>query len=275
MNYSNPTQLQAAILDWAGTVVDFGSFAPTQIFVEAFAEFDVQVSIEEARGPMGMGKWDHIRTLCNVPDIAERYRKVFGRTPTDDDVTALYNRFMPLQIEKIAVHSALIPGALDTLTRLRQDGLKIGSCSGYPKVVMDKVVELAAQNGYVADHVVATDETPNGRPWPAQALANVIALGIDDVAACVKVDDTVPGILEGRRAGMWTVALVCSGNALGLTWEGFRALSAEQLESERQRIHALFAGSRPHYLIDTINELPEVIADINRRLAKGEMPQAF
>ncbi|MDD1959687.1 MAG: phosphonoacetaldehyde hydrolase [Pseudomonas capeferrum] len=274
MNYSNPTQLQAAILDWAGTVVDFGSFAPTQIFVEAFAEFDVQVSIEEARGPMGMGKWDHIRTLCNVPDIAERYRKVFGRTPTDDDVTALYNRFMPLQIEKIAVHSALIPGALDTLTGLRQGGLKIGSCSGYPKVVMDKVVELAAQNGYVADHVVATDETPNGRPWPAQALANVIALGIDDVAACVKVDDTVPGILEGRRAGMWTVALVCSGNALGLTWEGYQALSAEALESERKRIHALFASSRPHYLIDTINELPEVIADINQRLAKGEMPQA-
>ncbi|HHJ1298944.1 phosphonoacetaldehyde hydrolase [Pseudomonas sp. P1B16] len=274
MNYSNPTQLQAAILDWAGTVVDFGSFAPTQIFVEAFAEFDVQVSIEEARGPMGMGKWDHIRTLCNVPDIAERYRKVFGRTPTDDDVTALYNRFMPLQIEKIAVHSALIPGALDTLTGLRQGGLKIGSCSGYPKVVMDKVVALAAQNGYVADHVVATDETPNGRPWPAQALANVIALGIDDVAACVKVDDTVPGILEGRRAGMWTVALVCSGNALGLTWEGYQALSAEALESERKRIHALFASSRPHYLIDTINELPEVIADINQRLAKGEMPQA-
>ncbi|NQD57562.1 phosphonoacetaldehyde hydrolase [Pseudomonas sp. CM25] len=275
MNYSNPTQLQAAILDWAGTVVDFGSFAPTQIFVEAFAEFDVQVSIEEARGPMGMGKWDHIRTLCDVPEIAERYRKVFGRTPTDDDVTALYNRFMPLQIEKIAVHSALIPGALDTLTGLRQGGLKIGSCSGYPKVVMDKVVALAAQNGYVADHVVATDETPNGRPWPAQALANVIALGIDDVAACVKVDDTVPGILEGRRAGMWTVALVCSGNALGLSWESYRALSAEQLESERKRIHTLFAGSRPHYLIDTINELPEVVADINRRLGRGEMPQAF
>ncbi|HGM5579389.1 TPA: phosphonoacetaldehyde hydrolase [Pseudomonas putida] len=275
MNYSNPTHLQAAILDWAGTVVDFGSFAPTQIFVEAFAEFDVEVSIEEARGPMGMGKWDHIRTLCDVPQIAERYRKVFGRTPSDEDVTAIYERFMPLQIEKIAVHSALIPGALDTLTGLRKDGLKIGSCSGYPKVVMDKVVELAARNGYVADHVVATDETPNGRPWPAQALANVIALGIDDVAACVKVDDTVPGILEGRRAGMWTVALVCSGNALGLTWEQYQALDADKLEQERQRIHALFEGSRPHYLIDTINELPQVVADINRRLAKGEMPQGF
>ena len=274
MNYKNPTHLQAAILDWAGTVVDFGSFAPTQIFVEAFAEFDVEVSIEEARGPMGMGKWDHIRTLCDQPQIAERYRKVFGRTPTDDDVTAIYQRFMPLQIEKIAVHSALIPGALETISQLRSDGLKIGSCSGYPKVVMDKVVELAARNGYVADHVVATDETPNGRPWPAQALANVIALGIDDVAACVKVDDTVPGILEGRRAGMWTVALICSGNALGLTYDGYRALQPAQLEQERARINALFAGSRPHYLIDTINELPQVVADINRRLALGQMPQS-
>jgi len=274
MNYTNPSKLQAAILDWAGTVVDFGSFAPTQIFVEAFGEFDVQVSIEEARGPMGMGKWDHIRTLCDQPQITERYKKVFGRAPTDDDVTAIYERFMPLQIEKIAEHSALIPGALDTIAALRAQGIKIGSCSGYPAQVMAKVVELAATNGYVADHVVATDEGPHGRPWPAQALANVIALGIDDVGACVKIDDTVPGILEGRRAGMWTVALVCSGNALGLTHAQYKALAPDTLATERKRIHALFEGSRPHYLIDTISDLPEVIADINKRLAQGEMPQS-
>ncbi|WP_165673176.1 phosphonoacetaldehyde hydrolase [Metapseudomonas otitidis] len=273
MNYQHPTRLQAAVLDWAGTVVDFGSFAPTQIFVEAFAEFGVAVSLEEARGPMGMGKWDHIRTLCNLPAIAERYRAAFGRLPTDDDVTAIYERFMPLQIEKIGVHSALIPGALEAIAALRQRGLKIGSCSGYPKAVMDKVVELARGNGYIADHVVATDEVPNGRPHPAQALANVIALGIEDVAACVKVDDTWPGILEGRRAGMWTVALTCSGNALGLTWEQFKALSPTELERARQRIGQLFEGARPHYLIDTIADLPKVIDAINARLARGEMPQ--
>ncbi|MWK59993.1 phosphonoacetaldehyde hydrolase [Pseudomonas otitidis] len=274
MNYQHPTRLQAAMLDWAGTVVDFGSFAPTQIFVEAFAEFGVAVSLEEARGPMGMGKWDHIRTLCNLPAIAERYRAAFGRLPTDDDVTAIYERFMPLQIEKIGVHSALIPGALEAIAALRQRGLKIGSCSGYPKAVMDKVVELARGNGYIADHVVATDEVPNGRPHPAQALANVIALGIEDVAACVKVDDTWPGILEGRRAGMWTVALTCSGNALGLTWDQFKALSPTELERARQRIGQLFEGARPHYLIDTIADLPKVIDAINARLARGEMPQA-
>ena len=273
MNYEQPKQLQAVILDWAGTVVDFGSFAPTQIFVEAFAEFGVQVSLEEARGPMGMGKWDHIRTLCDIPAIAERYKAKFGRVPSDEDVTAIYERFMPLQIEKIAEHSALIPGALDAIAAVRRQGLKVGSCSGYPAVVMEKVVALAKTNGYVADHVVATDEVPNGRPHPAQALANVIALGISDVAACVKVDDTWPGILEGRSAGMWTVALTCSGNALGLTYEQYKALPAQKLEQERRRIGQMFEGSRPHYLIDTIAELPEVIADINARLARGEMPQ--
>ncbi|SDI50282.1 phosphonoacetaldehyde hydrolase [Pseudomonas panipatensis] len=274
MNYEQPQHLQAAVLDWAGTVVDFGSFAPTQIFVEAFAEFGVAVSLEEARGPMGMGKWDHIRTLCDLPAIAERFRAKFGRTPSDADVTAIYERFMPLQIEKIAEHSALIPGALEAIAELRGLGLKIGSCSGYPAVVMAKVVTLAATKGYVADHVVATDEVPNGRPHPAQALANVIALGIDDVAACVKVDDTWPGILEGRRAGMWTVALTCSGNALGLTYEQYQGLPADTLEQQRQRIGRLFEGARPHYLIDTIAELPAVVREINARLARGEMPQA-
>lgn len=275
MPYENPRTIQAVVLDWAGTVVDFGSFAPTQIFVEAFGEFGVAVSLEEARGPMGMGKWDHIRTLCDQPAIAARYAKAFGHTPTDADVTAIYERFMPLQIEKIADHSALIPGAMEAIAALRARDIKIGSCSGYPARVMERVVALAAENGYVADHVVATDEVPNGRPWPAQALANVIALGVDDVAACIKVDDTVPGILEGRKAGMWTVALTCSGNALGLDYEAFRALPPERLVAERARIGAMFADSRPHFLIDTIADLPSIVADIEGLLAVGRMPQSF
>lgn len=274
MRYQHPNRLQAAILDWAGTVVDFGSFAPTRIFVEAFAQFDIELSLDEARGPMGMGKWDHIRTLCDQPAVAERYQRRFGRAPTDADVTAIYERFMPLQIAKVGEHSALIPGALQAIAALRERGLRIGSCSGYPLAVMGKVVELAAAKGYSPDHVVATDEVPKGRPSPAQALANVIALGLDDVAACVKVDDTEPGILEGRAAGMWTVALRFSGNFLGLSWGDYQALPAERRAAERERIDGLFAGSRPHYLIDTIAELPALIDHINARLARGESPQA-
>lgn len=272
MHYQTPDRLEAAILDWAGTVVDFGSFAPTRIFVEAFAQFDVEISLDEARGPMGMGKWDHIRALCDQPAIAERFQRRFGRLPSDADVTALYERFMPLQIAKVGEHSAPIPRALEAIAALRERGLRIGTCSGYPRAVMDKVVELAAAAGYRPDHVVASDEVPRGRPGPAPALANVVALGIEHVGACVKVDDTAPGILEGHRAGMWTVALRFSGNFAGLTWDEYRALSPAQRAAERRRLDALFAPCRPHYLIDTLAELPAIVDAIDLRLARGELP---
>ncbi|STV65736.1 phosphonoacetaldehyde hydrolase [Klebsiella pneumoniae] len=59
-------RISALILDWAGTTVDFGSFAPTQIFVEAFRQaFDIEITLEEARVPMGLGKWQHIEALAN------------------------------------------------------------------------------------------------------------------------------------------------------------------------------------------------------------------
>lgn len=64
------TDIEALILDWAGTVVDFGSFAPTSIFVEAFARaYNFPVTLDEARQPMGLGKWDHIAALGRLPSV--------------------------------------------------------------------------------------------------------------------------------------------------------------------------------------------------------------
>ena len=62
--------VHAVILDWAGTVVDHGSRAPMGAFVRAFAQFGVTVSIADARGPMGMAKWDHIRAVGHTPSVA-------------------------------------------------------------------------------------------------------------------------------------------------------------------------------------------------------------
>jgi phosphonoacetaldehyde hydrolase len=116
----------------------------------------------------------------------------------DADVDRLYQQFMPLQVERVGDYSAPIPGAIDTINQLRARGLKIGSCSGYPRVVMDRLLPLAAAAGYAPDHTVATDDLPaGGRPGPWMALANVLALALKDVRHCVKVDDTVPGIAEG------------------------------------------------------------------------------
>ena len=60
--------IQAVIFDWAGTTVDYGCFAPVQAFQQAFAHFQVPVTLEETRKPMGLLKRDHIRTMLQNPD---------------------------------------------------------------------------------------------------------------------------------------------------------------------------------------------------------------
>ncbi|SUV69418.1 phosphonoacetaldehyde hydrolase [Bordetella avium] len=267
-----PVRLEAVIFDWAGTLVDFGSFAPTRVFVEAFAQFGVALTLEQARGPMGMGKWDHIRALCDDPGIASQYQERFGALPDDAAVTAIYERFLPMQLEKVAEYSDVIPGALQTLREIRERGLKVGSCSGYPASVMRRVLERALAGGLEIATVVASDQVPRARPAPAMALKNAVELGVADVAACVKVDDTGVGIEEGRRAGMWSVGLLLSGNAAGLTRDAYQALDEVGREAARARARQAFASAEPHYFIDTIADLPSVLSDIEARLASAERP---
>ena len=86
------------------------------------------------------------------------------------------------------------------------------------------------------------------------------------------MDDSAPGIFEGHNAGMWTVGLLLSGNEAGLTFEEYQAADDTTLNVAREKARAKFIKSAPHYLIDTISDLPEVIVDIEQRLAAGERP---
>ena len=100
--------LQAVIFDWAGTLVDFGSLAPTQIFVEAFQAFGIEVTLAQARGPMGLSKWQHIHQLLEEPVIRAQWQDRFNREPTSADIDAVYERFMPMQIAKVGEYLSLI-----------------------------------------------------------------------------------------------------------------------------------------------------------------------
>jgi len=135
------------------------------------------------------------------------------------------------------------------------------------------LIPVAADYGYHPDYVVATDDlAQGGRPAPFMALKNVIELGVTNVRACVKVDDALPGIEEGHNAGMWTVGLLLSGNEAGLTLEEYQNADAATLQAARERASAKLQLGKPHYLIDTIADLPAALADIERRLLAGEQP---
>jgi phosphonoacetaldehyde hydrolase len=268
-----PLKLEAVIFDWAGTIVDFGSFAPTQVLVQAFNQIGIPLTLAEARLPMGLAKWQHIKTLGQMPSINAHWQEKFGRSMTDADVDNLYAVFMPLQIAQVGLFSRPISGAIATVNALRAQGLKIGSCTGYPRAVMNALAPIAAQDGFAPDCIVTSDELKAGaRPGPWMALKNVIELGISHVAACVKVDDTVPGIEEGLNAGMWTVGLAISGNEVGLSESEWQALDANEQARLRQTVTAKFQQAGAHFVIDSIADLPPVIAQIETALRNGQRP---
>lgn len=62
------------------------------------------------------------------------------------------------------------------------------------------------------------------------------------------------------------------GNYVALNEEEIATLSVEDYERKLARSYDILANAGAHYVIDTINDLPPVIEDINRRLAAGEKP---
>jgi phosphonoacetaldehyde hydrolase len=267
--------LQGVIFDWAGTTVDYGCFAPTNVFIEGFKAKGIDITLREARTPMGKHKRDHIADIIAMPRISAEWERVHHTAPTDADVQTIYEAFLPKQIEVVTEYADLIPGTVATVAALRERGLKIGSCSGYLRPIMDALVPVAAEKGYQPDAVVTADEVVSGRPAPWMALKVAEIINVYPVSAVVKVGDTVTDIEEGLNAGMWTVGVSQSGNELGLTYDAVQALSVSELDHCLKPIEQKLLQAGAHFVVRDINEVPQVVDRIQQLLADGVMPSNY
>ncbi len=264
--------IQAVLLDWAGTTMDFGCMAPAVVFVEVFKRQGVPITMEEARAPMGAHKRVHIQRITEIDSVRRRWQEKHGRPPTDDDVAAMFAEFVPLQLKCLSEYSELIPGTLEAVAAMRARGAKIGSTTGYTTEMMKINLADAAKQGYIPDSTVCASDVPAGRPFPYMCLQNVINLGVSPVEACVKIDDTRPGIEEGLNAGMWAIGLAVSGNEIGLPLAQWREVAEADRKRMRDAAYVRMYQSGAHYVVDDINEVAHCLDDIEARLARGEHP---
>lgn len=265
-------KIQAVVFDWAGTIVDHGSRAPMGVFVEVFKRFGVELSVAEARVPMGLPKWQHIQAVGREPAVAARWQAAHGRGFTDKDVDRIYGVFTPLNAEVVPHFADFIPGALDTVAALRARGVKIGSTTGYNRPIMAVLAPIAARGGYVPDNMVCAGDLAEGRPSPLMMYRCFADLGIWAPGSVIKVDDTVPGIAEGLNAGSWTVGLAVSGNGFGLSTDETAALAPADFAERRAKSAQELTEAGAHYVIDSVADLLPVLDAIEERLARGEQP---
>jgi phosphonoacetaldehyde hydrolase len=263
-------KLQAAILDWAGTVIDHGSRAPMGAFVRAFAEFGVAITIADARGPMGMAKWDHIRAVGRTPSVAAAWRAAHGRDFAEPDVQAIFDVFEPMNIAAVRAHADLIPGTVEAIRKLRDRGLRIAATTGYTRAILNELAPLAAAAGYAPEFTVCAGDLPAGRPSPLMMWHAMAQLGVWPAETVVKVDDTAPGIAEGVAAGTWTVGVALTGNAAGLSAEELARLTEPERAVLRANATVELRAAGADLVIDSIATLPEAVAQLDARLVAGE-----
>lgn len=264
--------LQAVILDWAGTIVDYGCFAPAIVFVEAFKQRGIDVSISQVRQPMGLHKRDHIAALLNMESVADQWRAKFGHTYTESELNDLYKEFIPLQLACLADYADLIPGTLEAAAEFRKRGLKIGTTTGYNGEMLQIVRQEAQKRGFIPDCSVSASDVPAGRPQPWMAFLNAQNLGAYPMEAIVKIGDTAPDIGEGLNAGMWTIGVAMSGNEVGLLESQIAQLPANERNRLRQRAFDTLRQAGAHYVVDSIADVPALLPEIEKRLSIGERP---
>ena len=266
-------QVKAVIFNWAGTLVDFGALAPALAMQRVFADAGVAVTDEDVRADMGLATFEHIRAVSLRDSVADAWEKAHGGAElTDTDLGRLHEAYRIVNRHMASERGKLIAGVAKTCRGLRDNGILIGTTSAYTNDVMEHVAAVARAQGFEADAMISADDVPESRPSPLAVYQAMVTLGVYPASSVIKVDDTVPGLMEGKAAGTWTVGISETGNGLGLDEAAFAALPAQERGDLATAAAKRLADAGADYVIGSVAELPSVVHDIDERLADGERP---
>lgn len=263
------TSIRLVVFDWAGTTIDHGCFAPVQPFVEALDAAGIEITIAEAREPMGLAKRDHLCAILAQPRVAARWRELHRRDVVEADIDMLYNeQFIPRQLQCVRDCCDLVPGLLECVEQLRAIGIKIATSTGYFAEAAKIAFDLAAQRGYRPDFNNCPGDVRAGRPAPWMIFRSMEALDIYPPKAVVKVGDTVPDIEEGLNAGAWTVGVTHTSSDVGLTAAELAALPVDERNRRVALARDKLLAAGAHWVIDSVADLPKLLPAIEERIAR-------
>jgi phosphonoacetaldehyde hydrolase len=257
------SRIKAVIFDWAGTTVDFGSFAPVDAFAAAFEAFGVKPTMAEIRAPMGLPKRAHIERMLEGGRLSSLWLKKHGSPHGPDDIDGIYARFEPALYDVLEKYAGPLPGVVDTVRKLRWMGVAIGSTTGYTRAMMDVITPLAARAGYAPDALVCPDDVGGaGRPYPYMLWRNLETLGVESIARALKVGDTTADMREGKNAGCITVGVVRGSSMLGLSEPEYETAGSAERTAMSDETRRRYAEAGADHVIDEITELPGLIRRI-------------
>ncbi|GLW00223.1 putative haloacid dehalogenase-like hydrolase [Streptomyces lavendulae subsp. lavendulae] len=195
--------LNLIVLDMAGTTV-----ADDGLVERAF---------EHAAGRLGVepGSADHTAKLQYVRDTMGEskisvFRHLFGTEELARRANSAFEQAYAELVDGGLV--APLPGARETIEKLRADGRTVVLTTGFARVTQDAILDALGWRDLADLTLCPADAGGRGRPYPDMVLTAFLRTGaVADVRHTVVAGDTVYDVLSGNRAGAGIVAGVLTG----------------------------------------------------------------
>jgi phosphoglycolate phosphatase len=201
------TRITVACLDMAGTTV-----ADDGVVMAAF-----RGAIDDQRLPAGARE----RAMRIAHDTMGQskivvFREIFGDEDTAQRVNTAFEQHYAAAVAGGRIEP--LPGAADTVKKLREAGIRVCLSTGFSPVTRDAIVDALGWREMI-DLALSPADAGRGRPFPDMALTALLRLGGEAVSELAVAGDTPADIKSGLRAGAGVVAGVLTGTGTRADFE--------------------------------------------------------
>jgi phosphonatase-like hydrolase len=191
--------IKLAVFDIAGTTLR-DNHDVSKVFQTALLHFGYHLSLHQIDPLMGYEK-------------AFAIRQLLGADATDELVRSIHLEFMAQMMRYYETADLQpLPNVETTFQQLQEAGIRVAINTGFSRNIASIIIDrLQWQQNKLVDLLIASDEVPEGRPYPYMIRSLMDTLQITDPLEVMKIGDTEVDVREGQNAGCKYVIGVTTG----------------------------------------------------------------
>ena len=259
--------IRACIFDLCGTIVDKYSLIPFLSLKSTFQMKNIDINNKLIFKEMGSHKLDHIKYILNDPYVSRQWFNKYGRGHSITDVEYLFYDFHKNQEKNYNLYMNIIPETKNAIKIVQNSGIKCGITTELEFSTMDLIRnQLEESDIYLNSYVSSTCLNNVIRPIASMIIENMERLNISNPRDIIKIDDTCIGIKEGKNANCWTIGVSRWSINMGIkSFDEILELDKRTIIQKNKESRKILLQSGADFVIDTLDELPNIIDIINGR----------
>jgi len=257
--------IRLVVFDLGGTIVDKYSLSPFISLKLAFKMKGMNIPNKLIYKDMGIEKHQHITDILNDKSVSRQWMQKNGEYPNMDSTMSVFDEFIRYQMDDGIKNIEILPETKSCIEWLGDNNISTGVTTDFSRPIMSAIREKLLDDDIQIDkYVSSTCLGKPGLPNPHMMREIINSLSISDARRVLKIDDSVFGIREGKNAGAITVGVAKWSLYMKINdYAEDKSLTKEEYVERLKNSRDVLWSAHPDYVIDDLNELPQIINHIN------------